>query len=283
MWHFTKIPKISHWYWGNPTLPYLRYLTIYSFHKFNPDWEIRFYYPKKYFKTNTWKTFEQKYEFKGKDYYPELKKLPIEFIEFDMKNIGVSNDISEVYKAGFFRQYYLSTIGGLGADMDMIFFKSINDLTINKEENKDTTNITSVHPKKNPAYRHNVSFMLSAPNNNYYAYILEKAKRKLNKKDYQSIGTHLINIEFPTLKSIEKKFKNLKVTDVTIESIYAYDAYVIPNIYNTGDMSRYTKNSIALHWYAGHSLAEKYINEVTHLNYKEYNNVLCKTIRKVYE
>ena len=99
---------------------------------------------------------------------------------------------------------------------------------------------------------------------------------------FLEINEH-INKEFPTLKSIEEKFPNLKVIDVTIKTIYAFDAYVIPNIYNSGGMSRYTKNSIALHWYAGHPLAEKYINEVTHLNYNNYKNVLCKTIAKVYK
>ena len=41
------IPKIAHFYWGNEILPFLRYITIYSFSILNPDWEIKLYLPTK--------------------------------------------------------------------------------------------------------------------------------------------------------------------------------------------------------------------------------------------
>ena len=45
MWHLTNIPKIVHFYWGNEKLSYLRYMSVYSFRKLNPDWKIKIHVP----------------------------------------------------------------------------------------------------------------------------------------------------------------------------------------------------------------------------------------------
>ena len=84
MWHLKEIPKILHVYFGGP-VAYLRYLTIYSFRKQNPDWEIKFYYPKRVYKKNTWLSNEQEYIFKSKNYFNKIKKLGIEVIKVDFK------------------------------------------------------------------------------------------------------------------------------------------------------------------------------------------------------
>ena len=62
MWHLDKIPKILHVYWGGSSLPKLRYLTIESFAKYNPDWEVRVYVPATPVEGHSWSTFEQKYD-----------------------------------------------------------------------------------------------------------------------------------------------------------------------------------------------------------------------------
>ena len=68
-----------------------------------------------------------------------------------------------------------------------------------------------------------------------------------------------------------------------IKTVYAYDATMISTIYTTKDMGRYSKDSIGLHWYGGNQLTTKYLNEVTDETYNNYDNILCKTIKKVYE
>ena len=66
MWQLQKIPKLAHFYWGNDTLSFLRYLSIYTFSKFNPDWRIQFYYPaQKYHGARTWGTPEHTGRFHG--------------------------------------------------------------------------------------------------------------------------------------------------------------------------------------------------------------------------
>jgi len=285
-WKLLKIPKKAHFYWGNSVLPYLRYLTLLSFHKYNPDWEINLYIPPKQY-TGAFLDTQRSFNFIGRDYFPNLKrisKINIKIMNFkfiEEKCKGLEKDYlsrAEVYKSDFLRWYLLSTVGGLWSDMDIMYFKSMNDMEINNSYNKDIDNVISLHPK----YKHSVGFMLSAPNNSYYDYILEKAKIKFNPKHYQSIGVTLLNPEFPTVESIQKKFPYIKTINLPIKTVYAYDALIIPTIYNSNNLNLYNKFSIGLHWYAGHSLAKKYTNEINHMNYSNYNNLLCKTIRKIY-
>ena len=114
MWHLTKVPKTLHVYFGGEKLSYARYMTIESFRKMNRDWEIKFYYPKFPHKHKSWGSFEQKYEMDARDYFPVLLKRNqpnISFISLDFEELGVPNDISEVYKSDYLRWYLLSGRG----------------------------------------------------------------------------------------------------------------------------------------------------------------------------
>jgi len=289
LWKFKSIPKVLHIYWGNENLPYLRYLTPLSFKIHNPDWKIKFYVPSKKYSGKCMDT-QQAFAFTGQDYFANLRSLPnVEIITVDIPFInklcdGLESKFlsrQEVYRSDFLRWYLLSTEGGVWADMDLMFFKPISDMYINQKTNEKAETLISLHP----TYGHSVGFMLSAPNNTYYAHILKTAVDNFNPKEYQSIGVHLLNKDFPSVNSIEKRFPEQKgkVKDIPVTTVYAYDALVIPTIYNYKDMRRYTQHSIGLHWYAGHHLAKKYINTVTHLNYANFKNVLCNTIKRVYD
>ena len=280
-WVLKRIPKIAHFYWGNKTLPYLRYLTVFSFAKHNPDWEIRFYYPKSEHMQKVSPVPEHTYQFTGKDYYDELRKLPVKFIGVDFRLLNLSNELSEVHKSDFLRWHLLSIVGGLWSDMDIIYFKPMTSISINTSEHTELNTVVSLHHK----YPHSVGFMLSSPDNGYYRYIYQKAKANFDSKEYESVGVLLLNPEFPTLESIKSRFPNLTVKSISPETVYAYDAHSasVPTIYQSSNMEKYTKDSIGLHWYAGHPLAKKYIIEVTYTNYSNYNNVLGKTIQRAYK
>ncbi|KKN82798.1 hypothetical protein LCGC14_0306220 [marine sediment metagenome] len=286
-WELKKIPRKVHFYWGNVKLPYLRYLSILSFKMHNPDWEITVYVPEHKYTGRCLDT-QRAFDFTGRDYYNNLRSLGINIkkVKFGfVENVceGLHSKYlsrQEVYRSDFLRWYLLSTVGGLWSDMDIMYFSSMNNLDINIRANGNINTAVSLHPK----YKHSVGFMLSGQHNKYYKYILDRARREFNPQDYQSIGVNLINKEFPTVASIEDKFPALRnnVANIDIKTVYAYDALVIPTIYNYGDMGRYTRESLGLHWYAGHHLAKRFINNLTHLNYNDFDSVLSKTVSKVY-
>ena len=256
MWYLKKIPQILHVYFGGETLPYARYMTIESFRKLNSDWKIKFYYPKFPYKIKSWISFEQKYELEVKDYLPELKKLPnIEFISVDFKKYEISNDISEVYKSDYLRWYLLSSEGGLWSDMDILYFNSMSNISFNKPENSNIDTGICI----NRIYGHSIGFMLSSANNLYYKYICDRAKQSWNKNNYQSIGSVLSGNLFPNIETIIKIFPTLTPINIPMDVVYAYNSLNVMDIFKSGDMSKFTNNSIGLHWYAGHPLAGDFL------------------------
>ena len=107
-----------------------------------------------------------------------------------------------------------------------------------------------------------------------------------NPNDYQGLGIYLSQQFGITIKAITQNFifrDKINIQNIPEEVVYAYNARLVKKIYDSIDMIRFTKNSIGLHWYAGHSLSMKYANEINHRNYPNYHNILCETIGKVYE
>jgi hypothetical protein len=118
-------PRIFHTYWGmNAPLSYLRYLTIKSFQKLNPDWTIKVWTPKVPSLHTTWNTGEQLDLYHGHDYMKELW----EFVDVvDFESIGIPNETPEVHKSDLLRWYLLGTYGGIWSDMDILYIKPIAD------------------------------------------------------------------------------------------------------------------------------------------------------------
>lgn len=274
MWHLTKIPKKAFFYWGEEKLPYLRFLSLVTFYTYNPTWEITLYVPKIRTVDKSWTSHEQKYELQCECYFKELLKYKTISIKyFDFEWIGVPNSISEVHKSDYLRWYLLSTEGGLWSDMDIIYFKSLDDAYFNTVEN---TNINTIVCDR--IYGHSIGFMLGEENSLYYKYIFDKSLKALDKKNYQSIGSLLINKEFPQVESIKEKFPYCEVLNLDMNFVYPYNARMIKRIYENMSMLKYTPNTVGLHWYAGHPLAAHFVNELTPTNYTNHNNAITRTI-----
>lgn len=263
------IPKIVHFYWGSEILPFLRLLTIWSFIKFNPDWEVRFYYPKKRTTIMSWPTHEHKYAVSGQDYMETVTQfLPkvhpnVKIIELDFSLLMEYDEVSEVHRSDFLRWHILSTEGGLWSDMDIIYFRNIDI---------DLHNHTCFCV--NNEYGHSVGFLLSAPKNKIFRRIKQKALAGYNPDNYQSMGSVVLNKLYPA--GIRADFYNLPM-----DIVYAYNAHLIPEIFTEGPRGalRFTRRSVGLHWYAGHWLAGKYINLITKDNVNNFNNVLGSALR----
>ena len=102
MWQLNKIPKVIHFYWGGKKLSYLRFLSILSFRKLNPDWVIKVHIPSVVTTTPpAWDTMHQKNSNIGKDYFKHLEKLNVEIVKQDFAD-DFDNDAQEVH----FRVYF---------------------------------------------------------------------------------------------------------------------------------------------------------------------------------
>lgn len=258
MWKITQIPKIAHFFWEGEQVSYLRYATIITFMHQNPDWQVRFYYPKGECRNYNWNTFEQKYPFIGDDYYNKIKELPIKFQEIDFEPWGFkNNEIHGVLKSDILRLYLLSTVGGLWCDLDIFFFKPITALPFNNEENKDTDTVFCISP-----YGHSIGFLMASTNNLAYKTLWKEALKVKDFSNYQNFGSILYNRVFPTIESVKVKIPELNPANLPMDIVYAYNAMMIKEIYSISNINntKFTVNSIGIHWYAGHPLTGDYLN-----------------------
>jgi hypothetical protein len=220
-------------------------MTVKSFIDYNPDWQVIFWYPKFPYAVITWPSSELNYQSNWQDYLPELLKLPIIKKEVDFKDFGLSNEISEVHKSDFLRYYFLSVYGGVYSDMDILYFRPITNLDVNKRVNRNKeTFVCFSH------YGHSNGFFMSAIGSRFFKAMLALTD-KCDFRKYQGMGPDLCNDYFPTLESIADISP---VRNIGMEAVYYYDGQHVHSIYTDKNLN-FPSSTIGLHWYAGSYLS----------------------------
>lgn len=282
-WKLKKIPKVAHFYWGGDKMSYMRYMTLYSFKKMNPDWSVKLYVPKEVNNSRTWRdSFHQTdtadYS-SSENYFNEAKNLPIKIVKVDfppeIKKLG------EAQKSDFLRWRLLYTEGGLWSDMDIVYHRPISDIYINNESEADIDNTISIIPKTQNS--HQIGFYLSSPKNRMFKELCMLSSTKTDVTLYQDLGCYLLNRHLGTQEQINTRFdvvtSNLKQTVVyksdhqNLEQIYTHD--------NFQDKYLSDEETIGIHWYGGAELSQKYNNLINHDTVYDINNTLCSAIRHV--
>jgi len=279
-WVLEKIPKRLFIYWGGEKLPYLRYLTITSFIKYNPTWEIIFIIPKYLSTLLTWSGKQpERMNRDYIDYMPEIYnlekngKLKIEI--FDFETIGINNSLNEVHKSDFIRYYLLYSRGGIWSDMDIIYYESLNSISVNKQEFSDKDVFVKY---KNPNDKeigingHAIGFLMGSKDNQFFKDVFNLALQKYSKNVYQGIGPELLNDYLPVNDELKQKY-NLEC--ITKSDIYCLDhnTYSLFTWFDDNLFDKYyINNSIGIHWYGGHTDFKDVLINVNRDNIENYPN-----------
>ena len=271
-----KIPKIANFYWGNQKMSFLRFLTIFSFVKYNPDWEIVLYTSpinnKEFeFRKTDFHSYDA-IDYKNEKDYRQMLPKKIKIIEFDFKNYSfIYNDLSEAHKSDIIGWEVLSSTGGIWIDMDVIFIKSLKDSCLNFKEN-DTficfderiLNLKNMNPCTP------IGFLCASQNNELYKRILEKCRNNYLIYNYQCLGAELMSDVLKNIQETRLKFPNLKIQTIDPKLIYKNTYLEIEKIFKIDCFSDYINdNAIGIHWYGGHELSCQYNNFYDHTNYKK--------------
>lgn len=267
---FLSVPKIIHFYWGAKYLSFLRFMSIYSFYKLNPDWQINLYLPEKCIIGTNWKGKQYENLFDGIDYLPIVKKMNINVINFKFKDIGISDDINEVHKSDFIRYYLLAEFGGVWSDIDILYTDPINNISVNKEENGQIENFMYYGSITGEVAGHAIGFLMSSKKSSLFAHLFKSAKLTYKEDDYQCLGADLLNSHFdlPKLKQLCKN--NLVLMNK--DSVYSIDHNHHKFLYEEDGVHMLGANTIGIHWYGGSEYVEKLTIEVNHNNYFNYKN-----------
>ena len=279
-WNLKNIPKIAHFYWDSATgMSFLRYLTIYSFRKYNPDWKIKIHSSVETYKNNvTWCTSEHKNGVVTGTYDNECRNIKnVEFIKHDFTKYNFTNNVPEVYKSDFLRWILLYQQGGLWSDFDILYTAPMDNLNFNNEANQNLDTGVCMYPSN----IHSIGFLLSSMENTLFKKVHQLALRYFNPSNYQSIGSNILNAEFMGMQRIKDTTPNCSPINIPMDVVYKINAYNIQDFWITSSEPWNDPNVIGLHWYAGHPMSQEWDSKITKDNYKDFNNTICIGIKKV--
>jgi len=254
MWHLNRIPKILHTFWGGDHLLYIRYLTLKTFIKHNPDWRVVVWYPKVPYRGqpswNYMKGTPVVNDKVCKNYLSELPKLNVEMKEVDFDKIGFARQTPEVHKADFIRIVALHQQGGLWTDMDILYFAPIENMKANCPENADKDVFVCIAD-----YGHSTGFNLAVKNSEFFEILQNSFNGNYKVREYQCWGPDLFNKYFRNMDMIPKG------VNLDMDVVYAYDCHHV----SAGELMRsspvrFTEGSIGCHWYGGNVIWTDFLN-----------------------
>lgn len=263
--------KIISFFWGNTTLSWLRYMTLYSFRKYNPEWTINLYLSEQKINTKTWKTPESQdfFMYKGKDYSHLLKDININIKSYDLKDRNGA-EISPAQKSDFFEWHIMATVGGFYSDMDILFLKSIDNLY----EQTKTYDTGITYTKY-----YSIGFLFSNGNNEFFKNVYDTSYNEFDSTNYQGAGVLRLHKKWPNISVIEKNYG--KVYNIPFDLFYQYDSNNVAKIHIPGDTYNLNKYCIGLHWYGGHRLSQQANGWFNEKNFRNKNNLVSRVLREV--
>ena len=258
---FQNIPKIFYCYWDGNTLPFLNYLTVPTFHRYNPDWEIRLYVPKfRYISEPTWNTGEQVGAIKARCYFQQLKDLEyVQVVEVDLQEIGFYNDVHEVHKSDYLRYYMMHQHGGVWSDLDILYTKPITEISNCRRFRNEQGTDTILIKDENEGY-FPVGLLIASAGNDFYKFFSERTRDNYQNGQYQSIGIRMAKNTFMSyLKARNKdKLRTSKFTVCSINSYLPLNWKKIKDLFDNRN-EKLHDTSIGIHWSYGSEYARRYI------------------------
>jgi len=259
------IPNILHVFWGrNKKLSYLRYLTLTSFRRHNPDWEIRFHMSKNPQRVESWATGEQKqHEYLGDDYLKSVEDIHgLSFYEWDEKELDMQPEASEVLKSDVLRLYILSTVGGVWSDMDILYTKPLDI------DHCFPGGLESYICRNGDSYA--IGFLASESNSMFYRKMFLTSLFRSRKEVYQSAGNQAFEaVRFFIPDSVGR------IDPVHVYPIDWDDTYkLFSPRYKDMDISAQT----GIHWFGGSDYSAPMDNSLTKDNLDTQPECLMRTI-----
>jgi hypothetical protein len=264
-------------------------MTLYSFRQFNPDWEVILYLSDNNNDTKTWIGVEEQdfNKYKGISYLDKIKELNIEIkkVEFTDEIKDIFINASPVHESDLFRCYELYKNGGFYCDMDVIFFRSMDDFYDDIVKNNYDTIVYQCN------FHMAIGFLGASKDNIFYKDLFEYGLANFRTDNYQSLGVDLIYKMFGgdrydanVISRIIKRYPQLNIFSIPTNLVYYFDWTKIEyNFNNPIYVNKFPVDSIGYHWFGGSPTSQYYNNIMTEENYKEYKNTFAVIAKKILE
>lgn len=276
-----EIPKRMFFFYSGASLSWMRYMTMYSFKKMNPNWEVMLYYEDKNVVSFNWghNTQDFDYEPSKKNYVSLLKDVGVEVKTpvWEEKYRTRVSKLNSIHQSDLYRLIELSTYGGFYCDTDVLFFRSMDDL-YNKVNGKYDTLFHEYPSNDNTnQYWLTTGFLASCANNEFFKDAFELGMNQYKNDNYQSCGAHLIYrlLGVEKFTRVEDKLKEIYCDNLfynmPTDIVYFYDWVQVKKSWDVGVGSRvFPKEAISYHWFGGTGESQKYNRLLNESNFREY-------------
>ncbi len=273
-----NLPKNIYFYWGNKTMSFLRFMSLYSFKKFNPDWKVTLIKRKnqKIPKDHGWEERSDSLYFKGEDCSDLIHNLDIDikYLEGEYPEIA-KLDLEENHISDLLLFKILGEEGGIVSDTDILYYKQIDYKKIKDID----VGIISFKDYPGKAYIP-LSFMLGKPNK-FFKQMYDKLKKKMNVEIWDNSPSLM-----DSFKQIKNKFKDLNIIRLPSHLVFPFSEEEEPNAclrLMFEKEAQIPKDSIGTHWYGANPNSQRFNNKLTKDNYKNSDNTICKIIQEIYK
>ena len=279
------IPRRMMFFWGGSTMSWLRYMTLYSFRKMNPTWEMELYRcPQNSILAKTWNSPEEQdyFSYRGADYLPKVEALGVKIKAYDLP-VKFRNRVSSSQKSNFFKWDMLSRVGGWYSDMDILWTAPFESTY---EWLKHINTVLAWNEKW-----FSIGLLASTQGNPFFRGVYQNGFKTVTKDQYQSAGVLNIYNYLTELQKrqdgltgnyyevVEKAFPGMKMYNLPMTLVY-------PWIYN--QMDKVFKKSfvlppetVGIHWYAGTALAQEFNRSLTEENCRSIRSTIGNSLVRV--
>jgi hypothetical protein len=270
------VPKKIFFYWGSPVMSWLRYMTLYSFRKLNPDWEMELHVSNIDKKNKYWYTFECQdfHSYKGKNYLSEVEKLGVKIKECPVFVDGAGPS----HNSNFFKWNELATNGGIYADMDYLFVKPIEEFYNSIKKFR-----TGISYSKDWAWgthggHYSISFMFSNGNNSFFKDVYNADLEYYDLDRYQGAGVEPLYLMLERGSGMTPYIDGLYYIPMNVA--YPWRCKEQKDLFNLCH-TKLPEETIGIHWYAGHPEAQKFNNEINPDTLSNFNNTMSYWLKKI--
>lgn len=244
-------------YWGGTKLSWMRYLTLLSFRKLNPDWEMIVYHSKTH-PHRSWKSWERmdSIDFKGSDYTYLIKKLGLEHREIE---IPIASP-SPTFASDLCSYEYMGTVGGWYADMDVLWVKPMSAI---EHLTKDAGAVLCLTENVM-----GIGFLAGEPGCRLWHGVHATALRNYSPQEYQSCGVLAMHLHLKDIPTTQKMYPSVNVIQVPTETVYPWSAKQVKQIFF--QTHKVPESCIGIHWFGGHPKSQIMNNQLTSRNMNRF-------------
>jgi len=285
-----QIPKRMVFFWGNRKMSWLRYMTLYSFRKYHPDWGMTLYVCDQEAVTEVmWSSPEKQdfFTYNGPDYLPMVKDLGIEVRKYEVPD-SIKYRIGPSHKSNFFKWHMMWESGGWYSDMDILWVRSMTDTY---EWLKHVNTVLAW----NGSY-FSIGLLASTPDNAFYHGVYDNGFKTARMSAYQSAGVlnvydflNGLRAQNPKVCSevapgdhygaMTKLFPELKPYSLPMSFVYPWSYRQMDKVFH--QKFDIPSTTAGIHWYAGCALAQEYNCKLNEGNFQQFHNTLCYPLETV--